>query len=88
MGAVALELAGVATGLDGGLEGVEAHAGFAARFGRGALQQLADAREQALLAADPADAQLLYGFDRGGGGGILIELRQNFAEEASRAPGE
>ena len=50
--------------------------------GGSALQHFADAREQALLAADPADAQLLDSFDRGRGGGVLIELRQNLAEEA------
>ncbi len=82
-----LELIRIATRFDGGFERVEAHTGFAACFGRSALQHFADAREKALLAANPADAQLFYGFDSGCGGGVLIELRQDFAEEAVQGSG-
>ena len=46
-------------------------------LGRGALQHLADPCQQALLATDPADAQLLERLDGSRRSGILIELRQN-----------
>ena len=54
-----LYLLRITTRFDGGFERVEPFADFPARLGRRTLQHFADPRQQALLAADPANAQLL-----------------------------
>jgi hypothetical protein len=82
-----LYLLRVTTRLDRGFERIEPLADFPARLGRSALEHFADPRQEALLATDPTNAQLLHRLDGIGRGCILIELRQNSAEEAVERAG-